>query len=709
MGCAPNRQLKYSHEVEENHVISKTKENTYIISKQSSMLPGSKNYINPNIADYDLELENYKNKTVIGEILQTFQNFPNCEGLGYRKPLNEKECEKKFTFFKYSQIKEFSETVSKNLILENLCPLNHFDDDSTYRFLGIFARNCFEWAICDLACQLNQITSVTFYATLGDVAFNFIAEQTKLTTVCVSPENVSQLTSYIKKYNIKSIINVILFDFTLWTNEEHLKSLEALGLKVIPFSKLLEKNNLMETIILNVSHPETILTLCYTSGTTGIPKGAKISQNNLVSSCLSVFKSADVKYSPSENVLIYLPLAHIMERLNITASLIYGVKTGFLSGDVRTSLSEDMEILKPTIVLAVPRVLQLFRTKILDGLEKLPEGCKKNTAMKAIRVKRENYREDNKNISHFLYDKTVFSKIREKFGGKIRAFVTGSAPLTDEVAIDIKIIFGCTLIEGYGLTETCAGCTISSINEYSNNSSGGPLLNIKLKLVDVPEMKYDSKTVLNGEPSPTGEVCIFGPNIFKGYFQNKKATDEAIDEEGWFHTGDIGRILPGDQGLKIIDRKKEIFKLAQGEYIAPSKLESVYSKSRFVTNVCVYGNSYKNYLVAVLVPNKETVLEFLRRKGKSKATDLKEIENIEDNFNDPEFVQEVKEDFEKLAKQGNLNSLERIKGFILSKREFTIQNGCLTATLKLARNVIVKEFEKEIEESYSKLAELDKK
>ncbi len=389
------------------------------------------------------------------------------------------------------------------------------------------------------------------------------------------------------------------------------------------------------------------------------------------------------------------------------ATLIYGVKTGFISGDLRTSLGEDMMLLAPTIVLAVPRVLQLFRTKILDGIEKLPEGCKRNTALKALRVKRENYESSNSNLSHFLYDRLVFSKIREKFGGRIKCFVTASAPVTKELATDIKIIFGCPIVEGYGLTECNGGCTVTNFGDFNNESVGGPIFPVKIKLADVPEMRYDSKTTLNGLHSPTGEICIFGPTIFKGYFRNPKATQETIDSEGWFHTGDIGRILPDCQGLKIIDRKKEIFKLAQGEYIAPSKLEGEYSKSRYVANLCIYGNSFKNFLVAVIVPDKETVFEFLKRKGKTNASSLKELNcKIEDYFSDMDLTQEIRDDFDLLAKQSNFNSLERIKGFIVSPREFTIQNGCLTATLKLARNVIVKEFQREIDECYEKLDKL---
>lgn len=701
MGCNTSKQILYSV-IEEEQQNELGKNLNSFPAKKSSLYPDTKNYINPAVESFEKELDKYRGKSVIGEILKIMADQPNLEALGYRKPINEKEFEKNFTFFKYSEIKNFAEHLSKNLVIHNLCPSNYFSVDGVFQFLGLFGRNCFEWIITDLACQMNKITSVTFYATLGDAAFDYITEQTKLLTICVSPDNVSNLISYIKKYNINTIKNVIVFDFTLHLEEKRIYELKEIGLNVLMFSNLIKPFVGHSQIKLNLSEADTIMTICYTSGTTGIPKGVKISQNNLASTILSVFKSAKINYSPSETLLIYLPLAHIFERLNVLSTLVFGCKTGFISGDVRTSLQEDLEILKPTIVIAVPRVLQLFRNKIIDTMNSLPDGCKKNTALNALRIKRDAFHSDNSKLSHFLYDSLVFSKIREKFGGKIKYFITGSAPLTEEIATDIKVIFSCPIVEGYGLTECCGGLSATHSTDLANDSVGGPLLTCKIKLVDVPEMNYHSATRLDGELSPTGEICLYGPTVFQGYFQNQKATQEAIDEEGWFHTGDIGRILPHNLSLKIIDRKKEIFKLAQGEYIAPSKLENTYSKSKYVANICIYGDSTKNSIVAIIVPNKETVIECLKRKGKLSNGDANNI-NIESFYSDAELTSEIKNDFDLLAKQNNFNSLEKISKFFLTPKEFTIQNGCLTSTLKVARNVIIKDYQKEIELMYQSL------
>lgn len=145
----------------------------------------------------------------------------------------------------------------------------------------------------------------------------------------------------------------------------------------------------------------------------------------------------------------------------------------------------------------------------------------------------------------------------------------------------------------------------------------GLLENCKIKLADFPEMNYHSKTLLNDQSSPTGEVCIYGPKLFSGYFKNKSITAESFDSDWWLQTGDVGRIVPENKGLKIIDRKKDIFKLCQDEHIAPRKLESVYMNSKFVSSICIYGNSLKSYLIAIIVPKKEYIFEIFKKQRKN--------------------------------------------------------------------------------------------
>jgi len=672
--------------------------NNIIYNKREEL---TNDFINPDLEDNfekSLEKLEIKNLTTIDYIEKAFQNLGDHNTLGYRKSINEKEFEPNFTFFKYKEIEKLSKNLSTTFINRGLTkPVYFAEEKSEFKFIGIFARNCVEWILTDLACQMNDICSVTFYATLGEKAFDHISNQTKLSTICVSGDNIKPLLKYHSMFNLTMLKKVVIYDYTLSVPEGAIKDLESAGFEVILFSELL--NDKPETLSLNYAKPDSILTISYTSGTTGIPKGVKISQNGFAAMIEYAFQNAEVFYSPKETVLLYLPLAHVMERVNSLACLAHGVEVGFLSGDVRTTLSADIEILRPTIFVAVPRVLQTFRQKILDIIDKTPEGCKKSLITKALRTKRENFNNSG-TMSHTLYDNLVFKKIRAKFGGRIKHFITGSAPLAEDVATDIKVIFGATIIEAYGLTECCGACVTTKGYDITNSTAGGSLKVCKIKLVDVPEMNYHKDTLLNGEVSPTGEVCIYGPILFRGYFCNEKATSDCMDSDGWFHTGDIGRIMPHDKGLKIIDRKKEIFKLAQGEYIAPTKLEFVYSKCKYVLNICVYGNSFKNFLVAIIVPNRDVVFDFLKRTGKTDKANLKEMTDIEKYFTDQDLLKEIKTDLDNLAKENSFNSLEKIQKFHLSINEFSIQNGTFTPTLKLARNVITNVYKQEIDTLY---------
>jgi long-chain acyl-CoA synthetase len=572
--------------------------------------------------------------------------------------------------------------------------IKDFDADGTHTFLGIFARNCLEWIVTDLALQLNSITSVTFYSTLGDVAFEHVCKLTQVETICVSPESIPSLIKYKNQFGL-NLKTVILYDYTQFVKEGTVEELTKAGFDVHLFSNLIKYDKKTDgDVQLKISQPDTVVTLCFTSGTTALPKGAILTQRNFVSQLINI-KCAGVELDNTDIHFSYLPLAHVMERIALSASLLSKVKIGIISGEVRKALVTDLEILKPTYLVAVPRVLNTFRGLVFSNFEKVDPGCKKNLIEKALRVKREGLQ--NGQLTHGFYDRFVFNKVKNKFGGRIKFIITGSAPLPKELADDIKILFSCPIIEAYGMTECCGAATVSNINDYSNQSTGGAIDTMKIKLVDVPEMNYHSKTTLDGNPSPTGEICFKGPSVFKGYFRNPEETAKMIDKDGWLHSGDVGRILPGDRGLRIFDRVKEIFKLSQGEYIAPSKLESVYGKSKYVLQICVYGNSQKSYLIGIIVPNKPNVAEFLKRIGK--------IENdkteIDDLLNSKEVVDEIKQNLDKLAKENNLNSLEKLQKFVIANREFTIDNGCLTPTMKIVRRKIEQEFQEEINKIYT--------
>jgi len=189
--------------------------------------------------------------------------------------------------------------------------------------------------------------------------------------------------------------------------------------------------------------------------------------------------------------------------------------------------------------------------------------------------------------------------------------VTGSAPIDKAVIDFLKICFSCPIIEGYGLTESAAGTCIMDVEDSVTGHVGGPIESVKFRLKDLPEMNYTS----SDKPYPRGEICMYGPSIFKGYYKRQDKTDEAFDAEGWFLTGDVGMVFPNGS-IKIIDRSKNIFKLSQGEYIAPEKIEGIMGLSQWIAQVFLYGDSFQNACVAVVVPEEEEVRKWATANGK---------------------------------------------------------------------------------------------
>lgn len=265
--------------------------------------------------------------------------------------------------------------------------------------------------------------------------------------------------------------------------------------------------------------------------------------------------------------------------------LISGMKCGFYAGNT-LKLTEDIGLLAPTLFPSVPRLYNKIYGKIKDGMN-AATGIKAWLVKKAVNSKMTDLK-NGKGFKHAFYDKIVFKKMKALLGGKIRLMITGSAPIAGDVLDFLKICFSAPICEGYGMTETCAGSVITFSNDPMTGIVGGPLQNVKIKLRDIPEMNYFSEGT-DSDPTPKGEVMIWGPSIMSGYFKNPEKTAESF-LDGWLLSGDVGCVFPNG-AIKIIDRAKNIFKLSQGEYIAPEKLENVYVKSQFVAQIWIHGDS----------------------------------------------------------------------------------------------------------------------
>nr|UKB92843.1 long-chain fatty acyl CoA synthetase [Lethenteron reissneri] len=391
-----------------------------------------------------------------------------------------------------------------------------------------------------------------------------------------------------------------------------------------------------------------------------------LTHRNIVSDMSGFLKVTESLFLPetSDIAISYLPLAHMFERLVQATLFCHGARIGFFQGDVRLLL-DDMQALRPTVFPVVPRILNRMYDKVLGSTRtpfrrKLLEfGARRKMAELQRGVVRRNS----------LWDWLVFRPMQLSVGGRVRMIMTGAAPISPGVLNFLRVVMGCQMYEGYGQTECTAGCTLTLPGDWKAGHVGAPMPCNYIKLHDVKDMEYYTS-------QGKGEVCVKGPNVFKGYLKDAEKTAEAVDRDGWLHTGDIGQWMPNGT-LKIIDRKKHIFKLAQGEYIAPEKIENVYCRCEPVAQVYVHGDSLQACLVAVVVPDPEILCCWIRKKGI--------VGTYSELCRNKEVRQAILEDMQRLGKESDLQPFEQVKDVHLHNEMFSIENGLLTPTFKAKR------------------------
>ncbi|KAH9512975.1 Long-chain-fatty-acid--CoA ligase 5 [Bulinus truncatus] len=549
--------------------------------------------------------------------------------------------------------------------------------------VGIYSQNRPEYIIADQAFVRHSMTGVPLYDTLGTEACNFIINQAELSTIiCDNNEKVASLLDRRKQFSC--LKTIIIIDEMSDSNKK--KAVEE-GMRLIQMEEVenLGKENPSPS---NPPKPEDLYMICYTSGTTGTPKGAMLTHGNII----AVFAAAQLfltncgtKIHSGDLLISYLPLAHSYERVIEAVVLAVGARIGFFQGDIR-KLMDDIKELKPTLFPAVPRLLNRFYDKVLSGvnasrLKKFLFNMAINSKTKEL--KRGIIRNDS------VWDKFIFRAVQQALGGNVRLITTGSAPISSTVLTFLRCIVGCPILEGYGQTENAAVSTLTILGDPDPGHVGPPLPCNMVKLCDVPEMNYFSR-------DNKGEICLKGPNIFAGYLKDEEKTKEALDSDKWLHTGDIGE-WTSNGTLKIIDRKKNIFKLAQGEYIAPEKIENIFAQSPYVAQVYVHGDSLQAFLVGIIVPDPDTLPQLCNKLGINGTT--KEL------VQNPVLKEAIMKDLVHLGKQQGLTSLELVKDIYLHSELFSVENGLLTPTFKTKRQDVQKYFAKEIEHMYYKSAE----
>ncbi|KAI8028267.1 Long chain acyl-CoA synthetase 4 [Camellia lanceoleosa] len=548
---------------------------------------------------------------------------------------------------------------------------------------GIYGANCMKWIISMQAFNAHGLYCVPLYDSLGAGAVEYIICHAEISLTFVEETKIPEV--------LKTFPNTIKYLKTLVSfgkvTDEQKKVAENFGLALYSWDQFLQlgKN---EHFDLPIKKKTDICTIMYTSGTTGDPKGVVISNKSILSIISAVnhsLESMDEGYSEEDVFFSYLPLAHIFDRVIEELFISIGSSIGFWRGDVKL-LIEDIRELKPTVLCAVPRVLDRIYSGLIEKTSSA--GLVKNALFNiAYSYKLRNM---NKGYKHFeaapLFDKIVFSKVKEGLGGKIRLILSGAAPLATHVETFLRVVTCAHVLQGYGLTETCAGSFAARPDELAMiGTVGPPLPSLDVCLESVPEMGYDALS-----STPRGEICIRGNVLFSGYYKREDLTKEVMID-GWFHTGDIGEWQP-DGSMKIIDRKKNIFKLSQGEYVSVENLEVIYSLVSGIDSIWVYGNSFESFLVAVVNPNQQ----FLECWAEENAV-AGDFDTLCENSKATAYILQ---ELTKIGKEKKLKGFEFIKAVHLDPVPFDMERDLLTPTYKKKRAQFLKYYQNVIDGMY---------
>ncbi|HEY3373256.1 MAG TPA: long-chain fatty acid--CoA ligase [Prolixibacteraceae bacterium] len=520
-----------------------------------------------------------------------------------------------------------------------------------------------EWNFADMGMAMTGIVHVPIYPTISDEEYSYILEHAEIKVLFVGDKKLFEKLSPIAA-RLPKITH--LYSFEEFEGVATVEELIQLG----ESRKAELADQLAE--IKNAIDPEDLATIIYTSGTTGIPKGVMLTHTNLVSNFLEHAKMHNL--GKDHHVISFLPLCHVYER-SVNYHFQYKGMGIYYVGNLGLILSAIKEI-KPYMFNSVPRVLERLYDGFVSKGNEL-SGIKRLIYFWALSLTR--HFEYNKKYSIFLKarikvaDKLIYSKWREALGGNIVYLVSGGAALQPRIA-RVLGMSGMMNLEGYGLTETSPVIAVNNpaTGDMKIGTVGVVLSNVQLKFAE------------------DGEILCKGPGVMKGYYKAPDLTAEVIDEEGWFHTGDIG-ILEDGKFLKITDRKKEMFKLSAGKYIAPQMIENKLKTSNFIEQVMVIGADEK-FASALISPNFSYLHDWCSQRKIH-------FRNHEDLIQQPEVLAQLQKEVAEINK--TLGEHEEIKRFRLVPEEWTSQSGELSPTLKLKRNYIAGKYKSIMDEIYS--------
>ena len=537
---------------------------------------------------------------------------------------------------------------------------------------AIFSENRAGWAISDLGIQSALGVSVPIYATNTGAQAAHIINHSGAKIVFVSDRQQYEKLLGVRE-QIPQVELVVSYERFLGQRELPVNTLYQLS--EISYHIEDDDRRQIEEQIASIA-PEDLITIIYTSGTTGRPKGVMLTQYNmLIDAWLGLRRTGE--NGMDGTFLSFLPLSHVLERTaGYHAVLMSGGHIAF--AESVDSVVENIAEVKPTAMISVPRLFEKIYSRIYENVH-IMSPLKRKLFHQAVDVGRQYVQQKYirqqptglLGLKYRFYDQLVFKKIRKRFGGNFKFFISGGAPL-DKIINEFMWIIGMPIFEGYGLTETSPAVTLNSLNENRFGSVGKALEQTELKLLD------------------DGELLIRGPQVMRGYYRDEEATaDNFVD--GWFKTGDIARI-DDDGFVYIIDRKKELIVTAGGKNIAPQLLENGLKLDKYISQVYIHGDR-RPFLVALLTPNMERLIEYSREHH----IDYLGIDDLVSNHKVQQLFADRVAQFNK-----KLPPYQTIKKFILLPREFSTEGGELTPTMKMKRKVIYELHKDSIDRLYQK-------
>ncbi|CAN7983478.1 unnamed protein product [Ixodes hexagonus] len=563
---------------------------------------------------------------------------------------------------------------------------------SSRGYLAILAETRQEWIFTALACFRVNLPLVTLYATLGEDAIIHALNDTEVSHLVTSYDLMPKIANIVRK--TPSITHVIYMESP--TSKMLVQVPERVN--VISFSELERHGKTTGASIKGETSTENdTAVIMYTSGATGMPKGVVLTHKNIV----STLKGLSINFqqegaSNNDAYIAYLPLAHIMELLIECLSMGLGAKVGFSSPLTLTDRSTglqpgcagDATLLQPTVVVCPPLILDRIRKSITEMVA--AKGPLASRLFDYALAYKRFWTRLGFNTS--ILNMIVFNKLRALLGGRFTTIGTASAPLSVETDAFIRTSLGCDLAGGYGLTETAGSATLKDLDDRSFGRVGSPILGCHVKLVNWDEGNYH----VTDEPHPRGEIVVGGDCVSQGYFKNEDLTKEYFREEDgmrWFYTGDIGELYP-DGTFSIIDRKKDLLKLQHGEYVALGKIETELKTCGLVDNICVHGNSYQTYLIALVAPNVKQLTNMALQKGKGNMS-FKEL------CKDAAICKAVADAIAELGRRVHLQKTEIPAKIKLCAEDWQPDTGLVTAAYKIRRREIYNFYRNEINEMYS--------